>query len=391
MQKKILNSLIDKYEKSKIFNGTNKVNRSITVQPERLFLKYSDSAEYEVFLNVNQEILSLETKGFVSVSRKNNDYVSLITLNTEAISAVYTFLARKPRFDEQQQLLDVLGQYENLDPVLTKYVDVQRKRVADNKNVEFFDSKLGFDAYRDVLKAVDYLVKNEEEILIRNASIFLFKDSKRLEGIASSVESLLRKYGDFEGSEDILRECNVLKTPTQVLVKGNGVIVLQGQSIDLSMLEGDIGFSTKTLPSIETIIVNGGRIVTVENLTSFFDYHNGDDLVIYLGGFHNTAKREFIKKIYATNPDKKYCHFGDIDAGGFYILEDLRNKTGIHFESLCMDVQTLQEYKDFTKKLTAEDRKRLQTLGERDEFRTVVEYMLANDCKLEQENITARQ
>ncbi len=390
MQKKILNSLIDKYEKSKVFNGKNKVNRSITVQPERLFLKYSDSAEYEVFLSVNQEILSLETKGFVSVSRKNNDYVSLIALNTEAISAVYAFLARKPRFDEQQQLLDILGQYENLDTVLTKYVDVQRKRIADNKDVEFFDSKLGFDAYRDVLKAVDYLVKNEEEILIRNASIFLFKDSKRLEGIASSVESLLRKYGDFEGSEDILRECNVLKTPTQVLVKGNGVIVLQGQSIDLSMLEGDIGFSTKTLPSIEIIIVNGGRIVTVENLTSFFDYHNGDDLVIYLGGFHNTAKREFIKKIYATNPDKKYCHFGDIDAGGFYILEDLRNKTGIHFESLCMDVQTLQEYKDFTKKLTAEDRKRLQTLGERDEFRTVVEYMLANDCKLEQENITAR-
>lgn len=111
--------------------------------------------------------------------------------------------------------------------------------------------------------------------------------------------------------------------------------------------------------------------------------------MIYLGGFHNTAKREFIKKIYASNPGKSYCHFGDIDAGGFYILEDLRNKTGIHFESLYMDVQTLLEFKDYTKMLTAEDRKRLLKLGEREEFKCVVEYMLENDCKLEQENITA--
>ena len=51
-----------------------------------------------------------------------------------------------------------------------------------------------------------------------------------------------------------------------------------------------------------------------------------------------------------------------------------------------MDLETIKKYKDFTKKLTDNDRTRLKNLlgGEFDE---VINYMLVNDCKLEQEAI----
>ena len=51
-----------------------------------------------------------------------------------------------------------------------------------------------------------------------------------------------------------------------------------------------------------------------------------------------------------------------------------------------MNIGTIKKYKDYTKKLTENDRIRLKNLlgGEFDE---VINYMLENDCKLEQEAI----
>ena len=77
-------------------------------------------------------------------------------------------------------------------------------------------------------------------------------------------------------------------------------------------------------------------------------------------------------------------HFGDIDAGGFYILQHLRNKTGIEFKPYQMDLQTLKSNLKYTKKLTETDRKRLTNLAD-GEFKEVVNFMLENNCKLEQE------
>ena len=56
------------------------------------------------------------------------------------------------------------------------------------------------------------------------------------------------------------------------------------------------------------------------------------------------------------------------------------------FAPLNMDLGTIKKYKDYTKRLTENDRSRLNNLlgGEFDE---VINYMLENDCKLEQEAI----
>ena len=151
-------------------------------------------------------------------------------------------------------------------------------------------------------------------------------------------------------------------------------------------MDGDLGLSSALLDNIESVQVYASKVITIENLTTFNSYADKDAFAIYLGGYHNSIRRKLIRKIHEQNPDLAYFHYGDIDAGGFNILLDLRAKTGISFVPYNMDVATLEKYKDFTKKLTENDKSRLKNLlgGE---FDLVVRYMLEHDCKLEQEAI----
>ena len=44
----VLNKLLDKYEKSKTFTGTNQMNQSFGKRISELFSKYNDDAEYHI-------------------------------------------------------------------------------------------------------------------------------------------------------------------------------------------------------------------------------------------------------------------------------------------------------------------------------------------------------
>lgn len=59
-------------------------------------------------------------------------------------------------------------------------------------------------------------MENEEEIYVRDFSVRLFRDSKRVEKLASKAKALLFQYsGDaFVEKENMLEECGVVNTPT---------------------------------------------------------------------------------------------------------------------------------------------------------------------------------
>lgn len=397
IQEKILSRLIEQYEKSLTFSGKNKVHQTFSVHIEKIFPKYADNAEYDFYKEVNEELDELERKNFISLQKEPSGKITRASLNDddEILQAIYKNLKKIPRKTEQAKLLEILENTESVvEPVentnpLQKYIESQKERIKQNKNVEYFSGDL--EEFSDILKAAHAVLQNENEIFIRDFSIQLFGDSKRFEKIQNSVVSLISKYGgeDFVEKENLLSSFGIVKTPTYVCVKGNAVVFFvseeNSQKLDLSKFKGDIAFSTETLKEITSVKVNAKKIVTVENLTSFHDYKNKDDFVIYLGGFHNKTKREFIKKVYVENPEKKYLHFGDIDAGGFYILEHLKRKTGIDFKPMNMDIATLKKYSDFTKPLTKEDVHRLSLLQKNPEYEEVVSFMIEHNCKLEQE------
>lgn len=410
LQRKVLNCLLDSYEKSKTFRGENQVNQSFSVNIGKLFPKYCDDAEYECFCQINEAANELSSAGLVILEYEKSGVLKKIRLNPEQLERCYGKLGRMPRKREQETLLHLWDEWSerNRGPEQTeggadgtllpliRYIAAQRIRLKKNQNVEYYNHDL--TEYKELLLAAEAVLRNQEEIFIRNISIRLFQDSKRMEQLEHKIGALLYQYGEFQEKDFVFEECGIVHTPTYVMVKGNGKVRLGGQELDLSLLEGDIALSSESVKSLENIVVLGTRVVTVENLTSFHDFCAGDDFVIYLGGFHNKSKRDFILYLYERNPEKEYRHFGDIDAGGFYILEHLKRKTGIPFRSLYMDVKVLQKHENHTRPLTANDRKRLGQLREEltervsagelmEDYRNVIDYMLQHGCKLEQEAV----
>ena len=394
---KILNMLLDKYEKSKTFSAQNKVSQSFSVKIVKVFQHYLE--DISVFKKVNEDLLRLEKSGFIERKISHADVVESVSLNTsdEVLSKIYASLDRTPRKETQSDLLALLDSYaDGKASPLQAFLAEQENRITQNKNVEHFTGMPeGLVDFSDILKGVQAVLSNTEEIFIRDFSVRVYGDSKRFEKLQSAIVSILTKYDDFDNEEIVskealLSEYGIVKTPTYVCVKGNAEITIGEQKINFSALHGDIAFSTESLKEISNIEVLGTHIVTVENLTSFHDYKNTDDFVIYLGGFHNSLKRDFIRMVYGQNPQKEYLHFGDIDAGGFYILNHLRKRTGVPFKPLMMDITTLKKYSAQTKPLTQEDKQRLKRMCEQKEFAEfgdTLQYMLSHNCKLEQENI----
>ena len=384
----ILNALLDQYEGSRSFIGKNVQNQSFNKRINDLFPGYADEANFELFSEVNAQVSSLEKEGLITVKRKkrgkiDTEIISSVTLVIDKLEQCYHALTRQPKADKNAAIKNLLNEYCDRTPLLYDFCEEQFKRLAENKKVQYSDD---LEKLEQILKVLAEIENIEEETFIRNFSIRVLGDSKAFEHIKTAVVSLLCEYGDYPDKECVLQNLNIVNNPGYVYVKGKGTITISGQTIDFGRLDGDFGLSSAVLDDIEKVEISASKVITIENLTTFNSFVDRDAFVLYLGGYHNSIRRNMIRKIYENNPDKKYYHYGDIDAGGFYILLDLRRKTGISFAPLNMDLGTIKKYKASAKKLTENDRIRLKKLlgGEFDE---VINYMLENDCKLEQEAI----
>jgi DNA topoisomerase VI subunit A len=172
------------------------------------------------------------------------------------------------------------------------------------------------------------------------------------------------------------------------LVKNNLILSINKSIINLNDLGFELSLSDEMIDSLIINDCNVTKVITVENLTTFYGLDDKDAVIIYLAGFHNHTKQKLLLKIYEKFPEAKYYHFSDIDAGGFLIYNNLKNKTQIPFIPYRMDINELVNNKDSLKCLTENDRKRLEKmLTEKDfeVFYKTINYMLEYNVKLEQE------
>lgn len=409
-QRKVLNKLIDQYEKSVTFQGVNKVNQSFYISIGKQFPKYLDDSEYDFFSDLNEEMLGLKEGCLIELVWSKNR-IDRVILDIHHLEDAYNLLGRVPKKTVNNQILLLFNEVEdkirelhnsaeenaevsidrlNLEELYYRYINGQRERISCNKSVEFYDN---LQEYRDIWSILIFLLGNEEEIYVRDLSVKMFNDSKRLEAISNKIESILYKYGEYPEKASILEEHNIIRVPSYVMIKGNVAVSFYEQRLDISRLSGDIALSTETLKNVTGMSVLGSRVVTIENLTSFHRYDcKKTDVAVYLGGFHNRVKRDFLKMLYAGNPQLTYCHFGDIDAGGFYIYEHLKKKTGIPFKTVRMDADTLISNSEYAKELTNNDRVRLEKLLEMykensDDNYGIIKTMLELGIKLEQEAV----
>ena len=390
---KVLNELLDLYEKSKTFLGENKNHQRFKVTVSKLFPKYDDDSDFYYYKEINSTLEILKSKGFIFYNAERSGKIKTVFLQMDAINSIYEYLNRCSKSDKNAIIYAIWNSIRNQKDLdrdvcspLLNYIAEQEVRLKKNKNIQFFNNNL--TDYKNMLMAAKSILENDEDIFIRELSVKLFNNSKKLELLETLVRSLLFKYGEYDDIDTVFEEHNVVKTPTYVFLKGIGIIDC-GQKINLEQISGDIGLSTQTLKSLKSIELNGASVITIENLTSFHKYQPQNELAIYLGGFHNAVKRDFIKLVKKYNPSSLFRHFGDIDAGGFYILSHLREKTEINFIPFKMDIRTLEDNKSCWIELSENDKKRLKLLANKSNcFEDVIDFMLENNCKLEQEAIS---
>lgn len=393
--RKVINQLLDTYENSLLSTGENKR----TIQIEFRFTKTSipayfdeSSSEYE---NIHISMKELERKKLIRIIWKDNkqDYlIHKVRLMTDHLEEAYQYVGRRPKRGLEEENVALLQKYLDEEaPVTVAFVNYLLGRLRNHQSVkEYIDLEDRKETER-FLRACVLVEQNREPCYLREFSIIHFQDSKYFEQIESRIAKVFRhfseEYGEMD-SIDLLAEYGIYRTPNYVYFKGNAVISIGEATVDLSLLKQGIGISGEDFPRIRfSDLSRVKKVITIENLTSFFRYCEEDSLMIYLGGYHNRIRRTLLNMIYETIPYANYYHFGDMDAGGFSILMDLRKKTGIPFMSYHMDLDTLKEYRQYAKRLNESDRNRLEKIRIEKEFSEVIDFMLEENIKLEQECI----
>lgn len=382
-EKQILSWLIDSYEKKDPGNiNTRKASILISAK----FPQYKEPLS-DTHNEIETAIHHLLSWGFVQCSKNQQGYYTKILLQESALPRIYQILNKTPTKELWEMQKKLLGKSAApTESVTGRFCAAMLERVTQRKDIAYGLSK-DIKILEDVLLALVNIEKLTEETYIRNFSEMVFHDSKRLQSILNPISRILLDYGDGVGQKDtVLAQYNLISNPGYVYIKGDWQIWCQGQCISVNKFRGGIAISSDALDEIERIVVPCGTIISVENLTTYHDAKESQGAIIYLGGFLNTVRTNLLKKLYVFEPDARYFHKGDLDPYGFLILENLKNKTGIPFKPLEMDLDTLRRCycAGHFRPLDEADRKAIDSPA-LVAYQPILQYMIQHNCKIEQE------
>lgn len=393
--KDILNRLLDMYERRGVFDKDVSSLRAIQIEVKKVYPAYVDRYNHDAYKDINVAIEKLCMDGFIFAEQNSAGQFSKIKLNVSVVPECYKKLKRISVPEQCEKAKKVLfgylnSEYSMMQTIIRDWLELLEKYKKLPYDLKYDSRRAG-----DVIRVLQAILKLNTETYIRNFSTALFKDSKRFQKeFRSIVESILFDYTDeVVEKENILGFYNLYDNPTYVLIKGNAVIQFDSSIIEVIEMPDGIALSNASLEKIRKIAVKVAKVITVENLTTYHDSEEEDAVHIYLGGYHNHSKQILLEKIYADNKTKDYFHKGDLDVYGFLILENLKEKTGIPFAPLMMDVTTLERFyhSGLYRNLTASDVKVIQEKKNTKlaAYEDVLQYMLDNNCKVEQESIKA--
>lgn len=385
--KDLLNGLLDKYEHSVLSKGKSSNRKIKFTTSDKLFDSYVGPDSYKYADEYNDIVLELKNLKFIDVEYEF-ETIKAVYLKIDNVDAIYDYLGRDNPKNELGRVKKVLSKYK-----FNNFVDDFINYVVDYINLKQEYPKHYFQDAKQLdllLKTFTKLFMIDEDIKKRDFSARYLGDSKVFETIEHRIVRIIRDFdsNEYLTDEDVLAAYNIVRNTSYAIIKNKLVFKLNGYVIDLNKLGYEYLLSDNMIKKLEIVKSNITKVITVENLTSFYSLDDKDALIIYLAGFHNHTKQELLKKIYSIYPEAKYYHFGDIDAGGFWIFQTLREKTNINFTPYRMCKDELISHKDNLKPLTKNDKMRLSKMKDDNRFNfftDTINYMLENNIKLEQE------
>lgn len=394
-QKAVLHFLLDKYERSKTYRGENKVKQTFSCESSAIFPDYySDFASVEKIQEFHESMDILEKMGLIVLKWKQAEIDTIYALE-EKWEEYYAILHRESKSEVETRIQKLYRRYLGSHEIIDKICEEQINRIQEGKKSKYKEGEI-----REILDCLDYILHNDVEILERELSIAVFGDSKKFKGkYRNKICKILKESGCYEDYlkdiddekeifNTVLEENNIVSNPSYVYFKGEATIYFLDRSIMKLEPTKQLAFSSVTLEKVERIIVENKIIMTVENLTSYNRMSQNNVFYIFLSGYHNSSKQRLLVKLYENNPNKCWKHFGDIDPDGFYIVKNMIENTGIPFQTQYMNIEMLDKYKAYSKKLNENDRTKAKSLIGIGYEKEVISYMLEKDCKLEQEIVS---
>ena len=190
-----------------------------------------------------------------------------------------------------------------------------------------------FGKWQKILKVVDYFLKNDKNIYIREICIDEI-DTKFIENHKKILDLLISFLLDIESlktlSEYSFEKKYNLKYPLSLV---------RFRSFDKFCMAEDITLTTKEFNSIN---LNCTKVFIVENLITFLTFPFIKKSIVIFGSGYGVSKLKEIEWL----KTKDIFYWGDIDLDGFAILSQLRNYFP-QTKSFLMDIKTLKLYEKF--------------------------------------------
>lgn len=408
IQKKILNGLLDKYERSSFFRDEKLPTRRILLKfydGGKSDFPYYDIEQSDQRISINRAVRKLAENHLLSfewMKGERDHIIAKVWLNTDKLEFAYQLAERKSKND-------------TVDEICLEILDIQDQVVSPWFKTFFYDAYTSVSQKRNIIgsipadkeerihifKAILAIDKiNGSELTERVFSLQCFGDSKKFERAARArIISILRKYlecDDDARDEDILRQVGIVKYPEQFEFCGKVSLVVGSEMVDFSPLRFGGSISISDLKRGNLMISPYiKRIVTVENRANYIEYiHKSkldDELVLYHAGQYSPSKKIFFRAISEMMP--KGCvweHWGDIDYGGFSMLARLRREIWKEINPFQMSTVELIRYKHLTAPITiqyAEKLRQLTTKRELQDCCDCLNYLINNKIRLEQESM----
>lgn len=250
------------------------------------------------------------------------------------------------------------------------------------------------DSLIQAVCAADAMLNITSEIDERHFSIQVLGDSKKLKGLVGKIAKLHRlrdeEIPEAISHQDVFQLFGVVPIKHPAYLSGEVRLhATQGTASISADFPPCIGVWPDYVDSVssETDIK---MVTSIENQATFMRYlekeKTKDELVIYTAGIPSPVFRKLYKQIIKAIPDASLRHWGDIDVGGFTILNILVNTAERAVTAYRMTPDHYLGSAVFGA-LTASESKRLSSLKDRlsDQNRDALQQVIESGFKFEQE------
>lgn len=386
--------MLDSFEKSATYQGRNKVNQTLSCKPEEVFPAYhADTANIADVEAFEREVQELAASGLIRTIMQRGE-IQKIALIPDMAEECRTWIGREDRKAQLQRSEEILRSYLDRSEMLCNICKAQLERLQNFKSQDITNKD---EHLEEALRCIAAIERNSSELMEREFSISLFGDSKYFEKtLKSSVCTQLLKFSPYgeeichsiepkQRNAAILSCYQIEQNPSYIYMKGDGEICFADETIMQLSANYPVAISSTVISQIQEIIVKSDTVMTIENLTTYHRMKADGRFLVYLSGYHNTAKTRFLTRLAEGNSIADWQHFGDIDPDGFAILRNLIKKTGLPFQPVHMSVAELLENQNCWRPLTVHDRKKAEQFVKDGIYQEIMQFCLEHDCKLEQE------